>query len=442
MRDELKRLSEARDKVEQQIANLHTKAITEGRSLSDSEAKMAEILERKQADLTASIAAENQYLRNDRKMPTVPDINQDTPQEAAHRRGEQYIGRSEPQLRGPDQPELWLDQQGRRYLAFGPQHKLTDYERPNLPDGLTTRDLRIGRYLRALATGDWRHARAEKAVVYHAAAGEGSNVSGGYLVPSPLSTMVIDIARAESIISQAGARFIPAGSDMLTIARVAADPDIEVKAENTAFTETQPTFDQVTLVFRLLGCYVVMSRELAEDSINGPELFEEVMAKALGAAFDKQCLSGDGTELGFPGLVYKEGVNTVESIGSVDYGDCLTGIKEIETDNGLARTMVISPSVKFDLASLLINSETNHYVPVPSDIARLQRLVTNVLPSGYAALGDFREMLIGLRQEPRIEVSTVAGDAFKKHQVCLKITMRADMALAHADHFCVLSGIT
>jgi HK97 family phage major capsid protein len=437
MRDELKRLMQARDKVEHDVEALHNKAIAEGRSLTDSESKMVEILERRQADLTASIAAENEYLRHDRKQPSVPDINLDTPTERAHRQGRQFVA-----PHGPGGPEAWLDAEGREYFAYGPQHRLTDYCRADLPAGVTVGDLHLGRYLQALATGNWRHAQAEKQVVYHAAAGEGSNVSGGYLVPSPLSAMVIDIARAQSVISEAGAKFIPAGSDMLTIARVASDPAIEVKAENAAFTETQPTFDQVTLVFRLLGCYVVMSRELAEDSSNGPELFEQVMAKALGSAFDTQCLAGDGTELGFPGLVYTDGVNTIEGVGSPTYDDFLNAIQLVESDNGTPKTMIVDPTTKYSLATLKVNSEDNHYCNVPPDVAKLQRLTTTAMPSGYATVGDWTQMLVGLRQEPRIEVSTVAGDAFKKHQVCLKITMRGDMALAHADHFCVLSGIT
>jgi len=142
------------------------------------------------------------------------------------------------------------------------------------------------------------------------------------------------------------------------------------------------------------------------------------------------------------GVCYYDGTNVIESIGSVDYEDFLNAIQLIEVDKGQARTMIVSPSVKYDLAALLVNSEANHYATPPPDVSALQKLVTTSLPSGYSVVGDFRSLLIGIRQEPRIEISTVAGDTFKKHQLALKITMRCDAALSHATDFCVLSGIT
>jgi HK97 family phage major capsid protein len=439
MRNELRRLSEARDKVEKDLENMHEKAIAEGRSLSDSEAKMVEILERKRADLTASIAEEKQYLRHDRKEPSVRDANQDTAWEAADRHGRSY-----PALRGPDAPELWADNQGNKYLALAPQHRVVDYvgRRAPLPDGIKVEELSVGRMLRAMFTGNWRHAEAEQRVIMEAAGSTGVNESGGFLVPEPLSSMVIDLARAKSVCIAAGARTIPGTSDQLVIARVTGDPTIEFKGENAAFTESGPTFDQVRLVFRTMGAYCVMSRELADDALNAPELWEFTMSKALGVMFDSTCLAGTGAELGFVGICYYDGTNVVESIGSVDYEDFLNAIQRIEVDKGEPRTMIISPSVKYDLAALLVNSEANHYATPPPDVAGLQKLVTTSVPSGYSVVGDFRSLLIGLRQEPRIEISTVSGDVFKKHQLALKITMRCDAALSHATDFCVLSGIT
>jgi len=119
-----------------------------------------------------------------------------------------------------------------------------------------------------------------------AAGSTGVNESGGFLVPEPLSSMLIDLARARSVCIEAGARTVPGTSDQLVIARITGDPTVEFKGENAAFTESGPTFDRLRLVFRTMGAYCIMSRELADDGANVPELWEQTMAKALGAMFD------------------------------------------------------------------------------------------------------------------------------------------------------------
>ena len=62
--------------------------------------------------------------------------------------------------------------------------------------------------------------------------------------------------------------------------------------------------------------------------------------------------------------------------------------------------------------------------------------------SGGLYLGDFRQVLIGLRSDARVEVSASGDDTFTRHQIGIKIVLRADINFAHADMFCYLSGIS
>ena len=78
----------------------------------------------------------------------------------------------------------------------------------------------------------------------------------------------------------------------------------------------------------------------------------------------------------------------------------------------------------------------------PPDVAELSRHVTSNCPTANIFMGDFTQMLIGLRGGPRVEATTTGGDSFKKHQVLIKIVWRGDMNVEHAAAFHALTGIT
>lgn len=62
------------------------------------------------------------------------------------------------------------------------------------------RSFGLGRAVQGLVTGDWRGAEVERRAL-----SEGSNAAGGYLIPSPLATSVIDRIRNEARVIEAGA---------------------------------------------------------------------------------------------------------------------------------------------------------------------------------------------------------------------------------------------
>jgi HK97 family phage major capsid protein len=87
---------------------------------------------------------------------------------------------------------------------------------------------------------------------------------------------------------------------------------------------------------------------------------------------------------------------------------------------------------------------------MPAEYAALTRLVSNQVPTNLGAgtnealafVGDFRELLIGLRANISIEVSRDADTAFAKDQTMIRATWRGDVQVARATAFCLMSGIT
>ena len=74
--------------------------------------------------------------------------------------------------------------------------------------------LSFDRYLKGLATGNWEGSEHERAL------SEGTLTAGGHLVPTPLSARVIDLARNQTRVFQAGAQTVPMTAQTLKLAPV------------------------------------------------------------------------------------------------------------------------------------------------------------------------------------------------------------------------------
>src|SRR5262249_3613586 len=144
----------------------------------------------------------------------------------------------------------------------------------------------IGTFVRGIVTGKW--------APEHRALAEGTAVAGGFLVPEPLSRVVIDLARAQTVCVRAGARVVPMETATLKFARQTADPVAAWRGENTSITVSEPTFGQVELVAKSLACITKMSREIVEDSNNIDQIVSSALSSVIGLELDRACLFGTG----------------------------------------------------------------------------------------------------------------------------------------------------
>ena len=299
--------------------------------------------------------------------------------------------------------------------------------------------LSLGRAVRSMIVGDWRGAEREQRAMSTT-----NNVSAGYLVPDPLAATVIDLARAKSVLVQAGAQTVDMTASDMRIARVTDDAAMEVKGENSAFTGDDVEFDSIVLTSHTIGTVVKMSRELAADAPNAVALIEDTIARALAAKLDWYGLRGTGSAMPL-GLINMPDVNTEAVGGSLDFDNLLNALSECEVDNHTPNAYVLSPANVNVLRQLKSGDGTNSaalYLAPPTAVTNLTQFVTSAMPDDTAVLGDFSQFIIGLRQSPTIEVSTEAGDAFEKHMVFVKITWRGDFHTAWRPAFCTLTGIS
>ena len=340
--------------------------------------------------------------------------------------------------------------------ALAPEDRLADVAPGDpLPDGVQPEDLSLGRFVRGLVTGNWTNAEAE-----HRVMATTRDTLGGHLVPSPLSSRVIDLARAQARVIQAGAVTVVMEGHTLKLARLTADPSAGWKAENTDASVSDLNLDAVTLEAKVLMAVVKLSVELVEDAPNVSDVVERALAGALSVELDRAVLRGSGTGEEPLGINGQTGIQTIDmganGAALTRFDEFSQAVENVLTVNGPSEGLaaIYAPRTAGDL-DRFVDSQ-NQPLSSPPFFERLRKLVTSSIPVNLTKgtssnatqiyVGDFRQVLIGVRQELRVEVSREASDsassAFRALQVWIRAYLRADVVLGRADHLVLIDGVT
>ena len=141
---------------------------------------------------------------------------------------------------------------------------------------------------------------------------EGNNSLGGFLVPDELEQSIIDL-RAEYGKFRANTRVLNMSRDTLLINRRAGGLTAYAVGEGSSITESDNTFDQVSLIAKKFGALTKYSRELAEDAVvNLGDYIAGEVAYAFANKEDDAGFNGDGTST-YGGIVGLK--NSVGSAG-------------------------------------------------------------------------------------------------------------------------------
>jgi HK97 family phage major capsid protein len=302
------------------------------------------------------------------------------------------------------------------------------------------RRLSLGKAVQSLIIGDWSGAEAEQRAL--------STSSGsGLLVPVGVFAPVLDAARSKSICFQAGAKTVMMPEGKMTIARVLTDPEMQTKAQNDAFDNTNIAFDGIALNAFTVGGICLLSRELAQDAPNVAQAIETAMAGALAQHIDSLMLSGVGTTEP-KGILHTVGVHDIDVAGDpLNYGHLLQAWHAIANANFDPLTIALNP---LEMAALAASYNVNFgWLKPPDLLEKMQWMQSTAVPTGIGTLenesvgfmGDFSKLLLGVRSNAYFEVSTVSGDEFAKHQVAVKITMRVDVGVERPGAFAKLTDI-
>ena len=334
-----------------------------------------------------------------------------------------------------DDPFRYLGDDGREYRALAHNQSARSV--------LGNRDdnLSWAKVLRGKAIGDWTGAEAEER-----AYSKGLDVSGGFLLTDGMSADFIDLAKAKSVVSAAGARtvVIPAGVDHLRLARVETRPTAYWTAETASITESTGTFGRILLSPRVLAVYCEISLEEMRDATNSMALIQQTITDAIALGLDAACLNGGTGDFStVAGLKTSVDVDDYAIGGPFVWDHFITSCGRLWGRDVEAKSVIYNPAMRTYIEKLKDGEARYDNGP------QLWRDIPKFTSSQLAApanncfyVGDFSNTIIGIRSGIEIEVSGLAGDVFKKKMVAVRGLLRADFAVGRADDVVRLSGIT
>jgi HK97 family phage major capsid protein len=271
--------------------------------------------------------------------------------------------------------------------------------------------------------------------------------AGGWLIPTPLSLDVIDLARAQTRVLQAGARTIPMTSKTLDMARLEKDAVPTWKIENQSATPSDLQLGRLTLTAHTLVALVKLSVELAEDAPNAPSLIEHSFAESLALALDYAALRGDPTVAGQDqprGILNTPGVTLTPAGGALtDYSLFSQAAQTLAAANAPATEaigIICHPRTPGTLDRL--KDTQNNPLRQPESWGRMNKFGTTQVPVNLGAgtneseayVAVWSALYIGMRTDLMVELSREAADstnsAFRDLQVWLRAYLRADVLVS------------
>ena len=317
----------------------------------------------------------------------------------------------------------------------------------SLPTDAETRaPLDFDLYVRGLLTGEWDGAENERRAM-----SEGTTTAGGYLVPTLLSAQIIDLARAQSVVMQAGAQVVPMESQKVVVPKWTGDPTAAWRTEASTITPSDGTLGKVDLTAQSLASLVVASRELLEDAPQVQSRLALAFAKAFALKVDLAALIGSGTAPEPRGIKSTSGITTT-SLGvngaTPTWDNLIDGIGVLDDLNEDPNAAIWAPRVGRSLAKAK-EATTNAYLKPPAFVTdRLTTFASTQLPTNLTQgtstdcadiiIGDFAQLFVGIRTQ--LMIMPLTERYADSASIGFLAWWRGDVAVARPGAFNVLTG--
>lgn len=307
-------------------------------------------------------------------------------------------------------------------------------------------ELSFDRLVRGMLTGTWIGADAERRAL-----SEGVTGAGGVLVPTPMAAQVLDLARAQTRVMQAGAATVPMETQTLKIARQTGDPALAWHTEADTITDSNLSFDSITLTAQTLPCLVKASIEVLEDVDNLDNVIRDSVAKAIALELDRVALRGSGTAPEPRGLRNTSGI-TVTDLGAAagaapTWDHYVQAVGTVRGEEYEPNAAIHNPRTETDLS--LLKDQQGQYLQPPAALSSLQQLTTTQVPidlthgtatdATEAYIGEWQQLLIGMRTS--FTIRPLTERYVDTGEIGFFAYLRADVAVAHPEAFNVLTGI-
>jgi len=307
-------------------------------------------------------------------------------------------------------------------------------------------ELSLQRYIRGLVTGEWRDADSERRAM-----AEGVLATGGYLVPTQLSAQIIDLARAQTRVLQAGARLVPMATKRVDIAKWVGDPTAAWHTEAAVIAPSDAAIGKVELDAKALAGLTVVSRELIEDAAEVDARLREAFAAQFALTVDRAALYGSGTAPEPRGVRNTSGV-TLLSMGAngaapANHDFLIDAVAALADDNEVATAAIYSPRTGKTIGKF--KDSTGQPLQVPPYLTDLRRYETKQVPDTLTQgtanntsdvfVANWAQLMVGVRTTLQIQVLTERyADTGQLGFLCW---WRGDVAVARPQAFAVTTGL-
>lgn len=305
--------------------------------------------------------------------------------------------------------------------------------------GKPASDADFGDYLRAVIYGDESRAMTK-----------GTPANGGYLVPVEYSASVLDLARNQTRVIQAGAQVIPLSAGEVRVAKLTKDPSPQWRNESEAISQDDMNLGEVVFKPQSMAVLVKASWELVADAPNLGGVLRAALAKAFAVKLDAASLYGSGTVPTPRGVKNFAGVPTVPVAtngGPVTWDPLMAGVQAVRTANFDPSGIIHAERTEAALSGLKDN--TGQYLAPPSYVANVPRYPTGQVPTNLTVgtgtncsdsfLGDWSTLAIGVRTQ--FELKVLRERYADTGEIGFVGWLRADIQVTRPEAFYIVSGI-
>lgn len=289
-----------------------------------------------------------------------------------------------------------------------------------------------------------------------AALTEGTDASGGYLVPSVLLPGILNALVPASAMLQAGANVavLNQQADSFRIAATDTIPTAAWRSESGNVAESDPAFRSITITPRSLAFRFKVSRELLQDAPGLEVALRTAIAQAFAKELDRAGLRGTGTAPEIRGLLNISGVNAVDmalpdGAALTNYNKLINAARLIKEANAPAPNAAII-STREDETIALFADTTGQPLRRPDALADWKFITSSQIPTNLTVgastdcselyVGDFGLFTFFMREG--VSVQLLKELYAETGQVGFVCHTRVDVAAMYAKAFAVIKGIT
>jgi HK97 family phage major capsid protein len=218
-------------------------------------------------------------------------------------------------------------------------------------------------------------------------------------------------------------------------------------AENSALPESDVNPDSLTLTPKHCGGVTELSRQLIlQGSPDVEQLVRDDFAAMLAQAIDAAMIAGTGASNQPRGILSTPGIQT-SNLLTLSWANVVAMKSKLATANAEGRAWLMNARVAAKFESTEKAAGTGIFLlgddgRIASIGANVTEQVPNVdVDSGYAILGDFSQVLLGIWSEVDLLVNPFAETAYRRGGVLVRAMATVDVAIRHPQAFVVANDV-